>query len=177
MDPYVEVCARLEADGVRYLIVGAFGINLYAGQVGLVITTGDCDVMVPADVTTLTRALKGLRQLGFSLEAGDEPLPDEGPVVLAGIVRARACVRATREDARIDLPLEISGATFDALWPEQRRFLVEGVPLRVAPLSELVRSKQLAGRPKDRAFLEAHREALEDLVRRDEATSTGDDPS
>src|SRR5437879_911638 len=49
MDPYVEVCTRLEAAGVRYLVVGAFGINLYAGQVGVVITTADCDLMIPAD--------------------------------------------------------------------------------------------------------------------------------
>lgn len=32
MDPYVEACAGLEAAGVRYLIVGAFGASLYAGQ-------------------------------------------------------------------------------------------------------------------------------------------------
>lgn len=168
MDPYVEVCARFEAAGLRYLIVGAFGINLYAGQVGLVITTGDCDLLIPADVASLSTALRTLRDLHFSLEAGDEPLPDEDPVVLAGIVRARACVRASREDARIDLPLEISGASFDALWSSHRRFSVEGTTLRVAPLGDLIRSKQLAGRPKDRAFLEAHRAALEEMLRRDD---------
>jgi hypothetical protein len=173
VDPYVEACARLEKAGVRYLIVGAFGINLYAGQVGVVITTADCDVMIPPDVRVLTKAVRALRKLGFSMEAGGDPLPDEDPAVLGGIVRARACVRAIRPDARIDLPLEISGASFDSLWSEHRRFNVEGATLRVGPLAALVRSKQLAGRPKDRAFLEAHRAALDEILRREihEATA------
>jgi hypothetical protein len=170
MDPYVEACSRLDEAGVRYLIVGAFGINLYAGQVGAVITTGDCDLMIPADANALEAAVRTLRSLGFTLEAGGELLPDEDPVVLDGILRARACVRAMRPDARIDLPLEISGATFEALWPEQRRFTIEGRTLRVGPLAALVRSKQLADRPKDRAFLEAHRVALEEMLRRERST-------
>jgi hypothetical protein len=133
MDPYVEACERLENAGVRYLIVGAFGINLYAGQVGIVITTADCDVMIPPEVPVLAKAVHTLRGLGYSMEAG--------------------------------------GATFESLWLEQRRFAIEGATLRVGPLAALVRSKQLAGRPKDHAFLEAHRAALDEMLRRESSES------
>jgi hypothetical protein len=44
MDPYVEVCRRFENARIRYVIVGVFGINLYAQQFGEIITTADCDV-------------------------------------------------------------------------------------------------------------------------------------
>jgi hypothetical protein len=89
----------------------------------------------------------------------------EDPVVLAGVVRARACVRATRARARIDLPLEIAGFSFRQLWRKRRRFRVGGTSVWVAPLRDILRSKELAGREKDRLFLALYRDALEQLLR------------
>jgi hypothetical protein len=169
MDPYVEACDGLERAGVRYLVIGAFGINLYAGEVGAVFTTADCDLMLAPDKDQLRRALEVLAALGYVFEAGGEPLPDLDPLVLAGIVRARAVVRAFRPDARIDLPLEAAGVDFEAMWSDQRRLVVEDVALRVGPLRMLIRSKQIADRPKDRAFLEAYRATLDEMLRRDES--------
>jgi len=169
MDPYVEACNALEQAGVRYLVIGAFGINLYAGEVGAVFTTADCDLMLAPDTDQLRRALDVLGALGYTFEAGGEPLPDLDPLVLAGIVRARAVVRAHRAGARIDLPLQAAGVDFDSMWAEQRRLVVENVALRVGPLNMLIRSKRIADRPKDRAFLAAYRETLEEMLRRDEA--------
>jgi len=120
------------------------------------------------DVDQLRRALEVLGTLGFTFEAGGEPLPDLDPLVLAGIVRARAVVRARRTDARIDLPLQAAGVNFDSMWAEQRRLMVENVALRVGPLRMLIRSKQVADRPKDRAFLAAYHATLEEMLRRDE---------
>jgi hypothetical protein len=171
MDPYLEACRGLEEAGVRYVIVGAFGINLYAAQVGVVITTADCDLMIPAEPAMLATAMRTLRGLGFTLAAGGEPLPDEDLAVLEGVVRARACVHADKPGASIDLPLQISGAGFETLWAQQRRMNVGGTMLRVGPLEELLRSKQLAGRPKDRVFLEVHRAALEEMLRREKPSS------
>jgi hypothetical protein len=46
MDAYVEVCERFEEHGIRYVLVGVFAINFYARQVGEVITTADCDILI-----------------------------------------------------------------------------------------------------------------------------------
>ncbi len=160
------MCQAFEDRGVRYVLVGAFAINLYAGRIGVLVATADCDVRPPADLGSLAPALEVLRARGFELEAGTEPLGSR-PRDARGDP-ARACVRASRADVLFDLPLEISGARFEELWIRQRRYSLDGVAIRLAPLDALVRSKHLADRPKDRAFLEAHREVLERLLRAEE---------
>jgi hypothetical protein len=57
MDPYVEVCKRFEDERIRYVIVGVFGINFYARQVGEIITTADCDILIPAEFLAFRKAL------------------------------------------------------------------------------------------------------------------------
>jgi hypothetical protein len=166
-DPYVDVCRRFEHAGVQYVIVGVFGINLYAQKAGQFITTADCDILVPAKPEILGKALKLLLEAGFLLEAGGEPLPEVDDVLLSGIVRARAAIRADRPDARIDLCLEIAGVTFDELWQDHRTFDVEEASVRVGDIGALVASKVAADRPKDRLFLELHKETIEALLRKE----------
>jgi len=164
-DPYVEVCKRLEDQRVRYLIVGVFGINFYARQAGQIITTADCDVYLPVEFATLRKALETLKAMGFVFEAGGEPLPELDPALLRGIFRARVVVLAERPDARIDICTQIAGAEFETLWRLRREFIVEDTIIRVGPLQALVKSKQLADRPKDRLFLEQHGEIINSLLR------------
>ena len=160
MDPYAEFLQRLEVAGVRHLVIGAFGINLYAQAVGVVVNTADCDVLLPPDPDNLGRAVRILEELGYELEAGGEPLIDADEAILRGIVRALACVRAVRESAHIDLPLGMAGADFESLWRDQREARIGNQVIRVAPLAALIRSKEIANRPKDRLFLEVHKDAL-----------------
>ena len=57
---------------------------------------------------------------------------------------------------------------FEAVFAKQRTFLVEGVPIPVARLSDIVASKAAAGREKDRLFLASHAEALRSLIDEDD---------
>ena len=61
----------------------------------------------------------------------------------------------------------MKGYDFETVWRERRTFVVEGVDIPVARLLHIVMSKHAAGRDKDRLFLATHREALEQLLRRD----------
>lgn len=171
MDPYAKICQSLNRARVRYVVVGVFGINLYAEEAGVVMTTADCDIILPPDVATLARTLSILRKSRFSMEAGHEPLPNEDRVVLTGIVRSRSVVRASRPPTRVDLTLQISGYSFDQLWRERRRFRLQGVVVKVAPLAAMVRSKELANRPKDRLFLETFRVELKEMLARERRAS------
>lgn len=164
MRAYAEIGRAFDRARVPYVIVGAYGINLYAEKVDIVITTADCDFFLPPNAAALSRAVQALKRLGFELQAGDEPLVDEAPSSLKGIIRFRATVIGRRKNARIDLALSIAGCRFQSLWKEHRRFRVPGGTVRVAPLAHLIRSKQIADRPKDRLFLEAYREALRPLL-------------
>ena len=57
------------------------------------------------------------------------------------------------------------------VWNERRTFVVDAVEIPVARLLHIVQSKHSVGRDKDRLFLATHREALEDLLRREEHKS------
>lgn len=127
----------------------------------------DCDLLFPADAGVLSRALGTLHKLGYAFEACGEPFLHEDPDLLQGLLRARANVVARRKGAQIDLALEIAGCDFPSLWKRHRRFKVDGVLVRVAPLEDILRSKELAGRPKDRLFLETYRDALTQLLQAD----------
>jgi hypothetical protein len=167
MTKYAEALAALSAAGVRFLVVGVFGINLHADRDGPVIFTEDCDLLLPADSDTLARAIACLRGLGCAIEAGGEPLPDEDEAVIRGIVRQRACVRAVGETVAFDLPLQVAGMDFEALWARRRCFDLGGVEVSVGSVEDLLTSKRIANRPKDRLFLEIYRSELDQLRRRD----------
>ena len=166
MDPYVEVCHRFAEQGIRYVLVGVFGINFYARQVGEIITTADCDILIPAEFPIFQKALQVLADMRFELEAGGEPLPASDPVILKGVLRARAVVRADRADARVDLCTQVAGVRFSELWKNRREFVAEGVTIHVGRLQQLIKSKRTANRPKDALFLEQHKETIEALLRR-----------
>jgi hypothetical protein len=166
MDPYVEVCKQFADKGIRYVVVGVFGINLYAQQVGEIITTADCDILIPAEFPIFRKALQVLVAMDFTLEAGGEPLPTLDPLILKGVLRARAVVRADRADARIDLCTRIAGVRFSQLWESRREFILEGVRVYVGRLRQLIKSKKTANRPKDELFLEQHKETIELMLRR-----------
>lgn len=173
IDETLEVCLAFERAGLRYLVIGAFGIHLYALRGGVAIPTEDCDVLLPQDPATLGVALGVLTRGGFELEAGGEPLVDPDDVIVAGLLRARAVVHATRGDTRFDLVLHAADLPFEPLWLAHRRFTVEGGQIHVAPLEALLRSKLAAGRVKDLLFLERFRELIEELQQRERRSAPG----
>jgi hypothetical protein len=102
----------------------------------------------------------------FELQAGGEPLPNLDTVILKGILRARAVVRADRADARVDICTRIAGVRFSELWKKRRQFMLEGVKINVGQLEQLIKSKRTANRPKDELFLEQHKESIQSMLRR-----------
>lgn len=62
----------------------------------------------------------------------------------------------------------MKGFDFETVWNGRRVFTLEGVDIPVARLLHIVQSKHAVGRDKDRLFLATHREALQELLRREE---------
>ena len=71
-------------------------------------------------------------------------------------------------ELHVDLTLTMKGFDFETVWAERRTFRVEDVEIPVARLLHIVTSKHAAGRDKDRLFLATHREALQELLRRED---------
>ena len=168
MDPLVPLLRALNERHVRYVMIGVSGANLWAHSGGVVFKTDDRDLFLPVDAHNLAEAWAACDDAGFALWLTDEPLDRPRDQWLADrIVNRRALTRATGpNELQVDLTLVMKGFEFEPVWAERRVFAIEGVEIPVARLLHIVSSKQAAGRDKDRLFLATHRDALAELLKR-----------
>lgn len=163
-DPYRAVVKEFSWRGVRYVVVGMSGINYYARNPAETFATLDYDLFLDPTLSNVEKALQGLGRLGFTVGTSAGPLNE---AEVTRIVRDRVTlVASTPDGVTIELLLEISGYAFSDLAKDAATFTVRGVPIRVGRLAKLLKSKQLAGRPKDRHFLQRYRTILEGESRR-----------
>jgi hypothetical protein len=163
------LAAALNQGGVRYVVIGVAGANYWARSGHTVFTTQDFDLLLPPDPGNALSAWQAAESEGLALYVGEEPLDRPRDLVLAErIAGRRALVRAT--DSRgldVDFTMVMAGLEFEPVFARRRTFLVDGVPIPVASLRDIVASKATAGREKDRLFLAAHAEALRVLAEDD----------
>ena len=173
MDLFTALAGAVSAAGVRYVVIGVWGVNYYAPSGNAMFMTFDRDLFLPADPDDLLEARRVCEMNGFRLFMGSEPFVETHDGALARtMVGCRALTRASDGAATdVDLSLVMSGFEFEMVWPARRMFEVEGVAIPVAKLSHIVESKARAGREKDRLFLATHREALQHLLSDDETNS------
>jgi predicted nucleotidyltransferase len=169
MTPFHGACRALTEAGVRFVVIGVWGVNYYARSAGTALATRDVDLFLPTDSHNLLRAWDACRAAGLELWAGDEPLDEPQDLELADAVVAKRALTTAVDDigTMVDLTMTMSGFSFAEVDAEKHEFKFEGLNVPVARLSHIVRSKASAGRPKDRLFLEVHRELLQSLMRRD----------
>ena len=150
-DPYREVIDRFNQCGVRYVVVGMAGINYYARDARETFGTLDYDVFLDPTLKNVQKAVEVLKTLGFDLATQAGPLRVSG---LGEMVRSQQTLMATTPyGILIELLLRVSGYPYTELAQDAATFTAQGVPIRVGRLKKLLRSKYLAGRPKDRQFL------------------------
>ena len=157
-DPYRAVIGSFNRYGVRYVVVGMSAINYYADAPAQTFATMDYDVFVEPTLANVDRALQCLARMSFTIGTAEGPLK---PDALQAVVRDRRTLVATTVDGfMIELLLRISGYTFSDIARDAATFTARGVPVKVGRLRKLLRSKQLAGRPKDRQFLRRYQSIL-----------------
>ena len=164
-DPFLALVSALKRRRVRFVLIGVSGANQYARHGGSMFATQDHDLFLPPDPANMLRAWRACESLGLRLIADDEPLDHPRDIDLARTVcRRRALVAAQGPGLQVDLTQLMAGFTFARVAKRARTFVVAGVRLPVARLSDIVASKATLGRPKDRLFLAAHEEGLRDLI-------------
>lgn len=167
MNPIVPIARALAARSVRYVMIGVGGANFYAADGSAVFVTEDSDLFLPLDPENLAQTWAACESLGLDLWSQDEPLDSPRDRWLAErMIERHALTRVTAEDLKVDLTLVMKGYEFETIWKERRLFMIEGVEIPVARLLHIVTSKHAAGRDKDKLFLATHREALEQLLKR-----------
>ena len=166
--PLAPLGRTLAARAVRYVVIGVSGANLYGPSGQAVFTTDDFDLFLPADPDNLVSAWAACEDAGLELWSTSDPLDRPRDRWLAErVVERRALTRVTGpDDLFADLTLVMKGYDFETIWAERREFVIEGTAIPVARLLHIVTSKHAVGRDKDRLFLATHRDALEQLLRK-----------
>ncbi|HZL71293.1 MAG TPA: hypothetical protein VFC86_02435 [Planctomycetota bacterium] len=144
-----EIAESFRKHGVRYLFIGKSGAIL----LGYPDTTQDADLFVEKSAANGRAIVESLVELGFPLT----------PEHRAEIERGKDFVQLRYGPFDLDLVFAPDGIeTFDAA--DRRAVTVEG--MRVCHIDDIIRSKEAAGRVKDRESLPRLRAFREWLLRR-----------
>ena len=133
-----EVCAALDGQGARYVLVGAAAVQLW----GSTRATRDIDILIEATVENARHVLAALRYLGFGL--AKQSLAEEvasKPVTVIGDL------------PRVDILTVAWTVRFPEAVEQATTFELEGVPIPTASIEHLIASKR-TGRLQDAADIE-----------------------
>ena len=131
-----EFIELLNANEVRYLIVGAFAVAFHDKPR----MTGDIDFWVNPSPEIADRIMRALSDFGFgSLGPSSEDFTSKDSVVQLGF-----------PPNRIDIMTAISGVQFVEAWAEKAGGTLDGVPVNFLSKQHLRIDKQSADRLKDR---------------------------
>lgn len=151
-----EIFAVLDRNGVRYVLVGGLAAVLH----GAAHLTTDVDVVPDESPDNLRRLSEALRELGARIRVTGEP--DGVPFDPSAGSLARVRMWNLQTDAGdLDIAFEPSGTHgYDDLVRGVDVMRVRGLDVPVASLADVIRSKEAAGRERDRAVLPGLRELL-----------------
>jgi len=153
-----RILAVLREHGVRYVLVGGFAAVIH----GSPYVTTDLDVVPERSEENLRRLSEALRAMHARVWTEREPRGIRFEHDAASLARAETWNLVT-DHGRLDLAFVPAGTRgYEDLVRDARRIEVLGVEVVVASLADVVRSKEAAGREKDRLVLPVLRRLLEE---------------
>jgi hypothetical protein len=133
----IELLGALNAEGARYLIVGAYALGFH----GRPRATKDADIFVAADAENAQKVWKTLVNFGAPLEElRPADLSSPGTIFIMG-----------RPPNQIDILTDIDGVTFEEAWASRVASTFCGVPVNYIGRAELILNKKAVARPQDLA--------------------------
>ncbi len=157
-----DIVATLERHHVAYVVIGGFAAVIH----GAPYITRDVDITPSAAPDNLTRLSAALRELEARVRAADLPEGLAFDHDAASLARVGVWNLVTAA-GDLDISFIPTGTTgYDDLRRDAVAVEIHGTRVRVASLADVVRSKEAAGRPKDRLALPVLRRLLEETLRR-----------
>jgi predicted nucleotidyltransferase len=144
---YEEFFGLLNANGVKFLIVGAHAVAFYARPRA----TKDIDILHEATEESAVRILKAIRAFfgGYDLGLTIDDLCNPDLIVQLGVA-----------PVRIDLMGSISGiSSFEDVWSKRETCKYGEADVSYISLDDLIRNKEKANREQDKADLKYLRQA------------------
>lgn len=153
-----EIARRLHEASLEAVLIG----NAAAALQGAPVTTVDFDFLF----RSTPRNLAKLKQVAVGLRA----------MILRPYYPASNLYRVVRDEdgLQLDFMATIHGIrSYAGVRDRASTILIDGVGLRVASLSDIIKSKRAAGRPRDQAVLEILEAALEESTKPARAARRG----
>jgi hypothetical protein len=141
-EDFRDLLACLNAEGARYLVVGAYALAFH----GVPRATGDIDVLVDPTFENAQRVWRALGRFGAPLDAARLSL---GDLATPGIV-----YQIGIPPRRIDILTQISGLNFEEAWSTRVETDLDGAAVPLLGRDALLANKRASGRLKDLADVE-----------------------
>ena len=137
---YLDMLKCLNKAGVDYIMVGGWAVNLH----GYVRATIDLDIWILADLENARKVYAAIGEFGAPL-AGVRPddFAADGTIFQIGVA-----------PCRIDVINKIDGVKYADASPRAIEKTIEGIPVRIISLEDLITNKRASGRTKDLADAE-----------------------
>ena len=140
-EDYKEMLQCLAAEGIRFLLVGAYAIAVH----GYPRATMDIDIWVMPSPDNAAATLKALRRFGAALHGlSVDDLQKDDTIFQIGVA-----------PRRIDMITGASGLQFEEAFTRSVKIDIDGIEVHIPSVDDLIRNKRASGRTKDLADAEA----------------------
>lgn len=159
-----RIFSTLNDSGVEYVVIGGLAAVLH----GSPLRTGDTDVCPSRTQENLSRLADALRRLQAQIHTASEPvrMPFD-----AGLLAKAEIFNLVCAFGELDITFRPSGTDgYDDVMTDAVFELEGGLVMHVASIDAVIRSKEAADRPKDRAALPTLRILREELRRNEPDT-------
>ena len=155
MSFFEEFFKVLNADGVRYIVVGGVAVVLH----GHPRMTADIDLVIDLDPSEAKLAIRSLTGMGLRPRVPVEPEAFADPDRRQRWIEERGMMVFNLyhpEDPLRSVDLFVQPPIpFDELWSRSRLIALPSVKIRVASIQDLIQMKENTGRSLDSADIEA----------------------
>jgi hypothetical protein len=141
-----KLLAVLKKHNVRFVLIGALAARLY----GFPRLTADADITPSDDAVNMKKLASALEELHAKIYT--ESIPEGLAFDCSAAMLSRAVMwNLVTSAGRIDIAFKPAGTDgYDDLETGAETFEAFGIQFLVASLADIIRSKEAAGRPKDR---------------------------
>jgi predicted nucleotidyltransferase len=134
---YKDILLKLSDRKVKFLLVGAYAMAVH----GYPRSTMDIDLWVKPDPENATLVLKALDDFGAPIgDLNAEDLQKEEIVFQIGVA-----------PCRIDILTSVDGLKFEEAFSNSKKIEIEGIPIQILSIPDLIKNKRSTGRTKDLA--------------------------
>ena len=137
---YIDMLKCLSKAGVDYILVGGWAVNMY----GYIHATVDLDIWILADADNAKKVYSAVAEFGAPVsEMKPEEFAEYGMIFQIGVA-----------PCRVDIISKISGVRYADAVTRAVQKTIDGIPVRIISLDDLIANKKASGRAKDIADVE-----------------------